>query len=51
MGYIQQDFMMTIYGWGAGLLVALVVCVPDWPWFNRHPVKWLDEVPPQKRSQ
>lgn len=20
------------------------ICLPDWPWWNRHPLKWL-EVP------
>lgn len=20
------------------------MCVPDWPFYNKHPVKWLDSV-------
>jgi len=28
------------------------LCVPDWPFFNRNPVVWLDEIPdhPQPKS-
>ena len=18
------------------------ICLPDWPWWNRHPLKWLE---------
>jgi signal peptidase complex subunit 1 len=25
------------------------ICVPDWPFYNKHPVKWLDSV--QERRQ
>lgn len=21
------------------------LCVPDWPFYNKHPVKWLDQIP------
>jgi signal peptidase complex subunit 1 len=24
------------------------LCVPDWPFYNRHPVKWLDSVPDRR---
>mmetsp|Transcript_5340 Transcript_5340/g.17124 ORF Transcript_5340/g.17124 Transcript_5340/m.17124 type:complete len:103 (-) Transcript_5340:58-366(-) len=40
LGYVQEDFGVTINGWIASLVVAGVVCVPDWPVFNREPVKW-----------
>ena len=29
------------------------LCVPDWPFYNRHPVKWLDQIPtsaPEKKN-
>jgi len=29
---------MQVYG--SGVAVAMVACVPDWPWFNRSPQKW-----------
>ena len=41
VGYLRQDFgsMMTLFG--SGCAVACVVAVPDWPVYNKHPVKWL----------
>ena len=29
------------------------LCVPDWRFYNRHPVKWLEEIPtsaPEKKT-
>eukprot|EP00191_Tetraselmis_sp_GSL018_P010952 CAMPEP_0177599072 /NCGR_PEP_ID=MMETSP0419_2-20121207/12764_1 /TAXON_ID=582737 /ORGANISM="Tetraselmis sp., Strain GSL018" /LENGTH=60 /DNA_ID=CAMNT_0019091713 /DNA_START=465 /DNA_END=647 /DNA_ORIENTATION=- len=34
--------MMIVYA--AGVTMALVVSVPDWPYFNQHPLKWLDPI-------
>ena len=45
VGYVQQNFMFTIYGWGIGTLVTAIVCLPDWPVFNQHPVSWLPSLP------
>jgi signal peptidase complex subunit 1 len=44
VGAIYGDFWMTFYGWLVGLVLALIVCIPDWPIFNKHEVKWLDHV-------
>jgi len=30
------------------MILSIIICVPDWPWFNRHPVKWLDSVPDRR---
>ena len=50
IGYIQQDFMQTFYVWFVGTAVSVVLCVPDWPIYNRHPVDWLKEVPSSENS-
>mmetsp|Transcript_13403 Transcript_13403/g.20119 ORF Transcript_13403/g.20119 Transcript_13403/m.20119 type:complete len:92 (-) Transcript_13403:328-603(-) len=47
-GYIEQDFVYVFYAWGVGMILSIIICVPDWPWFNRHPVKWLDSVPDRR---
>ena len=44
VGYVQEDFNYTVYGWSVGLVLSLLLCIPDWPFFNRNPVQWLDEV-------
>ena len=35
-GYIQQDFSYVFYAWSAGVGLAIVLCVPDWPFYNRY---------------
>ena len=36
---------------------ASQVCLPDWPWWNRHPLNWLevpeeeDEKPTEKKKK
>jgi len=44
-GYTQQSFLPTFYAWAVGLALSLIVCTPDWPFYNRHPVAWLKEFP------
>lgn len=41
-GYIFGSFQLMIQVYGALVLVVLLVVVPDWGCFNRHPIKWLD---------
>mmetsp|Transcript_22066 Transcript_22066/g.29093 ORF Transcript_22066/g.29093 Transcript_22066/m.29093 type:complete len:83 (-) Transcript_22066:421-669(-) len=48
IGYFQQDFTPTFYSWSVGVVLSCIICVPDWPFFNRHPVKWLDSVPDRR---
>eukprot|EP00981_Chlorochromonas_danica_P006140 scaffold1290_cov248-Ochromonas_danica.AAC.25 len=43
-GYSQNDFFLTCKGWAIGLGLSLVICIPDWPFFNRNKVVWSDEV-------
>ena len=46
-GYLQQNFnlMMTIFG--AGVALACLLSVPDWGWYNKHPLQWQ---PPQRKA-
>ena len=36
---IHKPLLTQVYG--GGVTVAMLACVPDWPWFNRDPQKWL----------
>ena len=49
-GYLAQDFKQTFYGWLAGLVLAMLICVPDWPIFNRNPTPWLEEIPSARKT-
>ena len=45
VGFIHDDFGITVKGWAIGLGLALVLCIPDWPFlYSRHPVEWLEEI-------
>lgn len=33
------------------LTQCLQLCVPDWPIYNRHPVKWLESVPHRRQKE
>mmetsp|Transcript_18980 Transcript_18980/g.39286 ORF Transcript_18980/g.39286 Transcript_18980/m.39286 type:complete len:83 (-) Transcript_18980:307-555(-) len=50
MGYLQQDFTIVFQAWLAGVVISVVLCVPDWPFFNRNPIKWLESVPNDRRQ-
>jgi Microsomal signal peptidase 12 kDa subunit (SPC12) len=33
------------------LFFSLQLCVPDWPFYNRNPIQWLDTVPNRRGSK
>lgn len=41
LGYWRQDFALAMKVFAGGVLVAGALAVPDWPYFNRHPLQWL----------
>lgn len=45
-GYVASNFMLMVYINVAGLAVALLAVVPDWPFFNKHPLQWLPPLNP-----
>lgn len=49
IGYMHQNFYHTFYVWLVGVIISVIICVPDWPFFNRHPVKWLESVPDRRQ--
>jgi signal peptidase complex subunit 1 len=44
VGWILNDFQMTVYGWAASAVLVVLISIPDWPIYNRNPVEWLEEV-------
>lgn len=48
VGYFQQSFAATFYGWAAGCVLAGIMCIPDYPWYNSQRLEWLDSVPQGK---
>jgi signal peptidase complex subunit 1 len=40
-GYVTGSFRLMVHVCAAGLVFSLLMVVPDWGWYNRHPVPWL----------
>ena len=43
VGWLEQNFRWTFLFLAAGGGISAVICLPDWPWWNLHPVEWLPE--------
>ncbi|WCJ38742.1 Microsomal signal peptidase 12 kDa subunit (SPC12) [Euphorbia peplus] len=42
VGYFLGSFQMMMQIYAAGVVLTTLVTIPDWPWFNRHHLVWLD---------
>jgi len=40
-GYIQRDIYLTMWVGLAGAVLAMLLVVPPWPIYNKHPQPWL----------
>ncbi|EGD73217.1 signal peptidase complex subunit 1 [Salpingoeca rosetta] len=49
-GYYCQRFEQTIYVTLGGVALAFLICLPPWPMYRRHPIKWLKRHPKQKSA-
>ena len=41
-GYVLGSFQMMLLIYAGGVVLTTLITVPNWPFFNRHPLKWLD---------
>ncbi|KAL4725598.1 hypothetical protein ACLX1H_007747 [Fusarium chlamydosporum] len=41
VGYILQDIKLAVYLGLGGTALTFLVVVPAWPFYKKHPVKWL----------
>ena len=46
VGYVQQSFRLTFYIFAAGVVLSLLLCMPDYPFYNTHPLPWQQPVKP-----
>uniref|UniRef100_A0A0Q3VE93 Signal peptidase complex subunit 1 n=2 Tax=Setaria italica TaxID=4555 RepID=A0A0Q3VE93_SETIT len=42
VGYLRGDFQLMLLVYAGGVVLTALVTVPNWPFFNRNPLKWLD---------
>ena len=38
-----RSFRLMMEIFGAGVALSLLLCVPPWPFLNRHPLRWLQK--------
>ncbi|KAG7372670.1 microsomal signal peptidase subunit SPC12 [Nitzschia inconspicua] len=50
IGYMRQEFLIVFKFWLVGVVVSVILCVPDWPMYNRNPIQWLDSVPDRRAA-
>jgi signal peptidase complex subunit 1 len=41
VGFFLQDIKLALFIGLGGTALTFLVVVPPWPFFNKHPVKWL----------
>lgn len=41
-GYVMSSFQNMLIIYAASVGVTMLTTVPDWPFFNRNPLQWLD---------
>ncbi|XP_027335896.1 probable signal peptidase complex subunit 1 [Abrus precatorius] len=51
LGYLIASFQMMILIYAGGVVLTTLVTVPNWPLFNRHPLKWLDSGEVEKHQK
>lgn len=44
-GYFTQNYSHMLLIFQTGVVFAAVLVVPDWPYFNQKPLRFLDELP------
>ncbi|OVA09511.1 Microsomal signal peptidase 12kDa subunit [Macleaya cordata] len=43
-GYSSGSFQTMLLVYAAGVVLTALISVPNWPFFNRHPLKWLEPI-------
>ncbi|KAL5728987.1 hypothetical protein ACHQM5_002003 [Ranunculus cassubicifolius] len=44
VGYTIGSFQMMLLIYAGGVVITTLITVPNWPFFNRHALKWLDPI-------
>lgn len=51
VGYTTASFRTMILIYAGGVVLTTLITVPNWPFFNRHPLKWLDPSEAEKHPK
>ncbi|KAI3516006.1 hypothetical protein L1887_14913 [Cichorium endivia] len=50
-GYVLGSFQLMLYVYAGGVVLTTLITIPNWPFFNRHPLKWLDPTEAEKHPK
>uniref|UniRef100_A0A2P2JTY8 Signal peptidase complex subunit 1 n=1 Tax=Rhizophora mucronata TaxID=61149 RepID=A0A2P2JTY8_RHIMU len=50
-GYVLGSFQLMMLIYAGGVVLTSLITVPNWPWFNRHPLQWLDPSEAEKHPK
>ncbi|KAB2045782.1 hypothetical protein Goshw_013587 [Gossypium schwendimanii] len=50
-GYVLGSFQMMMLVYAGGVTLTALITIPNWPFFNRHPLKWLDPSEAEKHPK
>ncbi|KAK3034097.1 hypothetical protein RJ639_034077 [Escallonia herrerae] len=51
IGYGLGSFQMMLLVYAGGVVLTTLITVPNWPFFNRNPLKWLDPSEAEKHPR
>ncbi|KAJ1685637.1 hypothetical protein LUZ63_017027 [Rhynchospora breviuscula] len=51
LGYLMRDFRLMMLIYAGGVVLTAFITVPNWPFFNHHPLKWLDPSEAEKHPK
>ncbi|KAI3733360.1 hypothetical protein L6452_12803 [Arctium lappa] len=50
-GFFISSFSLMVYIYGGSVILTGLLTIPNWPIFNRHPLKWLDPSEAEKHPK
>ncbi|XP_038692827.1 probable signal peptidase complex subunit 1 [Tripterygium wilfordii] len=50
-GYVTGSFQLMIVIYAGGVVLTTLITVPNWPFFNRHQLNWLDSSEAEKHPK
>ncbi|GAA0139275.1 hypothetical protein Leryth_007109 [Lithospermum erythrorhizon] len=50
-GYVLGSFQTMMFIYAGGVVFTSLLTVPNWPFFNRHPLTWLEPTEAEKHPK
>ncbi|XP_071690912.1 signal peptidase complex subunit 1-like [Rutidosis leptorrhynchoides] len=50
-GYVLDSFQLMLYIYAGGAVLTTLTTIPNWPFYNRNPLKWLDPSESEKHPK